>query len=188
MKDLIPLKVNNEWTYKQFIYDKTKSKTTEKIVINKVSDLKKHDGQTWYLLKEFGDEFYVQNTDEGQISAEFDKNTLIQTSLFLKNPDSIEFTPFEYTEVTKQNDLEGNSNIPDIDTNKITLVSKDVPIIIENQKYNCHEYEVNPILEADDEIESYKITMYIELGTGIVKHIIEDDYEIVTSELINKKL
>ncbi|WP_298341924.1 hypothetical protein [uncultured Algibacter sp.] len=188
LKDLTPLKVNNEWTYRQTTFDKGTSRSKETTVINKVIDSLNYMGQTWFLVREFGDEFYLRNSENGQHCAEFEKKDLIQTSLYLKHPNSVKTTPFEYSEIVKQNDLNENSNIPNIETNRINLVSKNIEIKIDNQIHHCHQYDISPIDIDTGEIENYKITIYIELGIGIIKHIIYDENEIVTSELINKKL
>ncbi|MFD2593630.1 hypothetical protein ACFSTE_22520 [Aquimarina hainanensis] len=187
MKDLIPLKIGNEWIYKQTIYNKKTFKTKERIVTNKVID-SWEDENKMYIINIFDEEYFVRNTEKGLRRSNFEKKVFITRSLFLKHPNTIENTPFEYTEITEFYDMGDSFSMSEIATSKITLFSKYIDLKINNKTYTCCQYIISPITEVNNEMENYKTTIYIALGVGIVKHIKENENEIISSELTSKKL
>ena len=157
--ELIPLKVGNSWTYEQ----KTIFKDgTIKIdtVVNEVLRDTLIAGETWYVLREFGDEFIVKNEDGNQFEY------WEEATLFYKNPEKSlgekykvgEFTLIEIAkEIVKIHNFHGNNK--------------------------CYHYSI-----FEEELEIPIIQVFIAPELGVVHHSWLIDGHVIESQLIDFKL
>ncbi|MBT29560.1 MAG: hypothetical protein CMO01_07845 [Thalassobius sp.] len=167
-QDLIPLKKDNYWVYEQKTIYYNGSEEIDTIT-NSIKEVLNFNDQDWYVLNEFGDDFTVRNTTEGQVELDTfstDQNGKYQEILFYKKPDQtqdLEYITYEVNHIKVYKDVE-----------KIKT-----PI----GKFKCHKYEI-----VTEDVPDEKIETYISVGTGIIYQKWTQKDAIVISTLIDFKI
>lgn len=146
---IIPLHVGNHWVYEKASFH-AGSVIARDTVTNSVNNSVQVAGNTWYVIQEFGDEFLIRNTPEGQVELD----TLAVNAigdytevLMFRFPRRKPFTYRVY------------------DLNLVTVDSKKHKVKNPDQTFRCYRYEIVPI---DSEVE--KIEVFIHPGIGIISH------------------
>lgn len=165
-QELIPLEVNNKWVYEETITstDGTVEKDT---VTNTVKSAKIIDGIKWFNLEEFGFEYIVRNTEEGQIELDtISTPNKKDEVLFYKQPIKKEIQKYTAFEV-----------------NTITVPQKTEVVVTPIGKFKCYKYEI-----TTDDFPDDIIYVFIKPKVGVIKNIMISEEETVESVLIDYKL
>ncbi|UZR98151.1 hypothetical protein [Chondrinema litorale] len=167
-QDLIPLKLDNYWVYEQktIYYDGSEEIDT---ITNSIKEVLKFNNQDWYVLNEFGDDFTVRNTAEGQVELDTfatDQKGNYEEILFYKKPDKTQDLEYITYEV---NHIKVYKGVEKIKT----------PV----GKFKCHKYEI-----ITEDMPNEKIETYISVGTGIIYQKWTQKDAIVFSTLIDFKI
>ncbi|TYA74523.1 hypothetical protein [Seonamhaeicola marinus] len=160
-KELIPLKVNNKWTYLQTEWHNGKivKKDTSYSIIKRSKSI---NGKTWYVSNEDGENYIVRDVNGEQF--EFDEE------------DHKEFLVFGLPKNEKQRSYM-------VYQEQVTVLKKQVKIKTKLGTFKCYKYE----FRAPDDSNHF-IDTYICPGVGIVKVEMGSDNEKTVLLLINLKL
>ncbi|WP_075341948.1 hypothetical protein [Tenacibaculum agarivorans] len=185
-ENLIPLAVNNEWIYKQSIYNKKSEKAKIATIANTVTDTLDLSEHTQYVITEFGEKYDIFHNNKGIIRFKWSQIG-IERLFSLQHPYTIDKFPFKYQATTLKH-IFSTEDISDTEiiTHNVILYKDDELLVIHNKTYTCYRYVLKPVDEKGVEIINNTTTIYIALDIGIVKKTIETPNEIINYELIDQ--
>lgn len=179
MKDLIPLSLGNFWKYSRY----SSINGMLENIANEVISERNVNNNPIYLIKEFGDEFWVRNSREGQVSIELNDNEeFVQENIFLKKPEVKGSFQYDF----KVDIYDENIHIlvsKDYSLSRIT-VNQDVVINNKLGEFKCLHY----IIEEAGDDNNFVIQMFVNPDIGIVRHIVNDDGEEIISDIIEYQI
>ncbi len=165
-QDIIPLDLGNYWIYKEETY-RSDSLVSIDTTLNSVTKRIKINNKSFYVLNEFGSEFFVRNTKEGQVEVDtfnIDSTGKYLETLFWKNPqngEDISYVAYEENHIH-------------IDKDHIIYST-----VIGD--FKCYKYTLT--IEEQDE-NDFKVITFFSPGIGLVYEDCIFDGKHILSELI----
>ena len=144
-KEILPLKVGNEWWFKNTPYKEDDSLT----MFNIIREAKYYD-EDWFVFNLYGKQTLMQNKSDGLWKIDFnEENPEGKKSLYFKYPATV-------------------GTVTEIDDAKVTLLSDNEQVEVPVGSFSCYLYRT----VYND---GYMDDVYLSPGTGFVKIIFYKD-------------
>ncbi len=167
-QDLIPLKVNNEWTYLEKII--TNNKVKIDTITSKVEKTVTYNNKEWFFLNELGDDFIVRNDELGHHE--------LDTLTTLKNGNYDEVLIFKNFKKNKSTSYDIYDDV------KVTKAAGIFKIETPIGKFKCRKYSLTFEFNNFNEVIEFYFTPKI----GLIYYKWIEEETTTTCELINYKL